>query len=75
MKNRKWLSGLILLGVAAAVATAGHAQQAPEDMVLYNGKIVTVDDHSFTSNLGTVAEAMHVRGGKILHIGTEEQPA
>ncbi|MGH9785839.1 MAG: hypothetical protein ACRD88_16835, partial [Terriglobia bacterium] len=58
------------LAVIALAAAQGHAQQAPQEMVLYNGKIITVSDHSFTSNLGTVAEAMHVRDGKVLHVGT-----
>jgi predicted amidohydrolase YtcJ len=42
-------------------------------MVLFNGKIVTVDDHGFTSHLGTVAQAMHVKDGKILHIGNNAE--
>lgn len=48
------------------------AQQAPE-MILYNGKIITVDDHSFTSRLGTTAQALHVKDGKILHVGSNAQ--
>ena len=70
MKNRKWLAVFILLGLTVAGAARGLAQQTPGDMILYNGKIVTVDDHTFTSNLGTVAEALHVRDGKVLHVGT-----
>jgi len=70
MKNRKRLQAIMLWGLTVAGAATGLAQQAPGDMILYNGKIVTVDDHAFTSNLGTVAEAMHVRDGKVLHIGT-----
>jgi predicted amidohydrolase YtcJ len=70
------VEAILLLGVILLAAAPGRAQQAPQapqgqqDMVLYNGKIVTVSDHSFTSNLGTVAEAMHVRDGKVLHVGT-----
>ena len=40
-----------------------HAQQPAQELVLYNGKIVTVDDPGFTSRLGTIAQAMHVRDG------------
>jgi len=72
MNNRRWVAAFIL-GAVIALAGAGRAQQpppAPQDMILYNGKIITVSDHSFTSNLGTVAEAMHVRDGKVLHVGT-----
>ena len=42
-------------------------------MVLYNGKIVTVDDHSYTSNIGTIAQAIHIKDGKVLHVGTNDQ--
>ena len=47
--------------------------QQPREMIVYNGKIVTVDDHSFTSQLGTIAQGMHVKDGKILHVGTNAQ--
>ena len=32
-------------------------------MILYNGKIVSMDDTSFTSNAGTIAQAMAIRDG------------
>jgi predicted amidohydrolase YtcJ len=38
--------------------------------ILYNAKIITVDDASFTSNIGTIAQAMAIRDGKILATGT-----
>jgi len=63
---------LVLVCVWAWALTSAHAQQV-SDMILYNGKIITVDDHSFTSRLGTIAQAMHVQNGKILHIGNNSQ--
>ena len=36
---------------------------------VYNGKIVTVDNPDFTTNLGTIAQAMAIRQEKILAIG------
>ncbi len=36
------------------------------EMILVNGKIIAVDDHSFTSRLGTIAQAMAIRDGKVL---------
>ncbi len=42
------------------------------DMIIYNAKIVTMDDPSFTSNLGTIAEAMAVRDDKILQVGSND---
>lgn len=38
--------------------------------IIYNAKIVTVDDDSFTSNLGSMAQAMAIRDGKILAVGS-----
>ena len=48
------------------------AQQAP-DLIAYNAKIVTVDDDSFTSELGSIVQAMAVRDGKILAVGTNAE--
>ncbi|MBI4465063.1 MAG: hypothetical protein HY647_10190, partial [Acidobacteria bacterium] len=65
---RLWIGVLVFLSPLLA-----QAQQQPADLILYNGKIVTVDDHSYTSRLGTIAQAMHVRDGKILHVGNNAQ--
>jgi len=56
-----------LLGVGTS-----QAQQLGE-AILYNGKIITVDDPSFTSRLGTIAQAMHIKDGKIVHLGSNAQ--
>lgn len=53
-------------------AGTAWAQQS-SDQIYYNGKIVTVDDAAFTSQLGTIAEAMHVRDGKIVQVGANGQ--
>lgn len=64
---------LVLSVFVYFLAVSGsHAQQV-SDMILHNGKIITVDDHSFSSELGTIAQAMHVQNGKILHIGGNQQ--
>ncbi len=42
-------------------------------MIVYNGKIVTMDDESTTTNLGTVVQAMAVRGAEILALGTNDE--
>ncbi len=64
------LSRREFLGVAAA-ASAGsllrvHAQQPPGDLVLFNGKIVTVDD-AFS-----IREAIVIRDGRIAAVGGSE---
>ena len=69
-RMRFFISIIWFLGLA----TFGAGQTpAPGEMVLINGKIITVDDKSFTSRLGTIAQAMHVKDGKVLHIGTNDQ--
>jgi len=38
-------------------------------LIVYNGKIVTMDDASFESKVGTITQAMAIRDGKILATG------
>ena len=70
--NKLWYFSMVM-GWVLLACLMGQAQQAPADMVFVNGKIITADDESFTSNLGTIAQAMHIQNGKILHIGTNDQ--
>ena len=58
----------------------GWAQQADmaarlgyPQLIFYNGKIVTMDDASFESRVGTIAQAMSIRDGKILEMGTDAE--
>ena len=67
--------GIMLLTVLLCPAV-GRAQRQDvgaklgyPDLIFYNGKIVSMDDASFESKVGTVAQAMAVRGSKILAIG------
>ena len=50
----------------------GFAQQAP-DTILFNGKVVTVDNHEVNGKLGTIAQAIAIRDGKILAVGTNAE--
>lgn len=43
------------------------------DMIFHNGKIVTMDDKTNSTVLGTVVEALAVRDGKILALGSDSQ--
>ena len=72
MNSRLFLRLVVTAWVIWAGAGLLQAQQTT-DTILYNGKIVTVDDHSFSSSLGTIAQAMHVRDGKILHLGNNAE--
>ena len=65
-----------VVGIFALLVTfTGRAQQ-PEnvaDAIVLNAKIVTVDNHDFTEDLGTIAQAISVKGGKVLEVGTNDQ--
>ncbi len=73
MRKENSRIAIALWGVVFLAGISALAQQPAPDMVLYNGKIITVDDHGFSSQLGTVAEAMHIKDGKVLHLGANAQ--
>ena len=62
---------LTFAGAAAlAIAWAGaalHAQQAAADLVITNGRIITVDEKF------TIAQAVAVKGDRIIAVGTTQQ--
>ncbi len=62
------LTGAVDLGAQAGPAVAERLGYP--DLVLFNGKVVTVDDASFASTAGTIHEAVAVRAGRILATGT-----
>ena len=43
------------------------------DLIIHNGKIVTMDDKSNSTSLGTVVEALAIRDSKILSLGSNAQ--
>src|SRR3990172_2759597 len=78
MMSRKHILLVVLLFVSVP-AWSQELDNVPAElvgypeMVLLNGKIVAVDDHSFTSQLGTIAEAMAIRDGKVLAVGGNDR--
>src|SRR5665811_1185980 len=68
MNQKRALSFLVALLLFCGFHQVLAADEVP-DTILYNGKIVTVDDHSFTDNLGTIAQALAIKGDFILAIG------
>src|SRR5262245_61137453 len=73
-----WLMGcvlaLVLVPRETLLAQARVASKLGNpETVVHNGKIVTVDDHSFTSDIGTIGQAMAVRDGRVLAVGTNEE--
>src|SRR3984957_46360 len=61
---------LILAGVLLSTVVCLsllHAQQTPPDLVLTNGKIITVDERF------TIAQAVAIRGQRIVAVGTNQE--
>ena len=53
--------------VALVLAAVPHAQQPSADLILANGKIITVDDKF------TIAQAVAIKGDRIVAVGTTQQ--
>src|SRR5438128_1870016 len=62
--HMKRLALTLLVGSALAMVVSLSAQQAAPDLILSNGKIITVDD-TFS-----IAQAVAVRGDRIAAVGT-----
>src|SRR4051812_17729353 len=60
------LTALAAALVAAPILPASQPP-APADLIVFNGKVVTLDARS------TVAQAVAVRGGKIVAVGTSNE--
>ena len=68
MKQSNWKTIAALVLFASTSAASMVQAQAP-DLVLSNGKIVTVDDRF------TIAEAVALRGERIVGVGTNQEIA
>ncbi len=69
----------LTLSIAVGFFLASAGAQIPSELILYpelvihNGKVVTVDDNTFSTHPGTIVEALAARDGKILALGSNEQ--
>jgi len=63
---RPIVTAFVLLAVALACSKPASAQ-APADIVLLNGKIVTVDDRF------TIGEALAIKGERVLAVGSKAE--
>ncbi len=63
----KRLAFIVLAAGLAGAAVMLDAQQAPPDIILTNGKIITVDDQF------RIAQAVAVRGDRIVAVGTNPE--
>ena len=60
------LAWIVLVGALAGISMSLHSQQANPDMILTNGKIITVDDRF------SIAQAVAIRGDRIIAVGAGE---
>ncbi len=76
MKNLATVLTVITLVIGFVTPGLG---QVPSQLIVYpellihNGKIVTVDDSTTSTNPGTIVEAMAVRDGRILALGRNQE--
>ncbi|MBI4463493.1 MAG: amidohydrolase family protein, partial [Acidobacteria bacterium] len=84
MKMRKLFRSCLLSLIAGAflVITGVRAQEMVQvplrivsyaDMIVYNGKVVTMDDRTQNPVPGTVGQAMAIRDGRILAVGNDTE--
>ena len=66
------------MSAAVLVSPGATAQNIPDllvnypELIVHNAKIITLDDEAYNSNPGSIVQAMAVRGGKILKLGSNK---
>ncbi len=63
----------IFLSIASAQDNSIADILGYPEMIIHNAKIVTMDDDSFTSNPGTIVEALAIRDSEILALGNDDE--
>jgi hypothetical protein len=61
------IAWIVLMGALVGISMSLHAQQASPDIILTNGKIITVDDRF------SIAQAAAIRGDRIVAVGTNQE--
>jgi hypothetical protein len=69
MSRQTWLAAVAASAAVAVWAVVPSARQATADLVLTNGKIITVDDRF------SIAQAVAIRGERIVAVGTSQEIA
>lgn len=67
------LVGTMLCSTLAFAQKASLPDVLYPQMIVYNAKLVTMDDSSFEARVGTIAQAMAVRDGKIIATGSNAE--
>jgi len=64
--------GWVLLGGSVKAQEVPAEVLAYPELILHNGKVVTMDDRGYNQSPGTVAQAIAIRGEKILALGSDQ---
>src|SRR3989338_6813383 len=70
-----WVLSLMIWCSVSGLAQTGNvaAKLGYPQMIIYNAKLVTMDDASFEPRVGTIVQAMAIRDGKILATGSNAE--
>lgn len=64
---------LFIMCASLQARSASVDQVTYPDAIIYNAKIVTVSNPDFTADLGGITQALAVRGGKIIALGSNSE--
>ena len=64
---------IFLIPTLVAQSSEVAARLGYPELILHNGKIVLMDDTSFESEVGTIVEALAVRGDRVLAVGSNSE--
>ena len=67
--KKRWTFSIVAVLFLSMGGKNLWAQQAPE-MILFNGKVITVNNHEVNATLGTIAQALAIRDGRIVAVGS-----
>ena len=84
MSNDRWVNGYCMATLALFLlveGTASFGQQLPPevarwgyaDTIFVNGKVVSMDDKSPSTQVGSIYQAIAVKGDRIMKLGSDAQ--
>ena len=70
-----WMAVLVLFGTSGVLAQLHPdvAKSGYADTIFVNGKVVSMDDDSTSTEVGTVYQAIAVKGDKIMKLGSSQE--
>ena len=68
-----WMTLFVGYGQEGAQVTVPADLVLYPELIVYNGRIVTMDDYQINNSVGTIVQGMAVRGGKVWKLGSNNQ--